>query len=117
MERLTRLMRDVLHKSQRTDKSAQHSSEQNRAYDKGAEESEYLLPALREQHIQVAEIITAGARQLIEVVGTGEGRELNVGEHDSRQPAAEDQQREAEDHDDPPDGFKPGYEAPFPHIL
>lgn len=64
----------------------------------------------------MAEIITSGACQLIEIVRAGEHRELNIGEYRSRQSTAEDQQREAEDHHDPSDGLKSKYKSLFPLI-
>ena len=110
-------MRDVLHKSQRTDKAAQNASEQDGANDKGTDECEDLLPALGEQYVKVTEVIASGARQLIEVVRTGEHRKLDIGEYRSRQPAAEYQQPEAEDHDDPSDRLKAEYKSLFACIF
>ena len=110
-------MRDVLHKSQRTDKTAQNASEQDGTDDEAAEEGEDLLPPLTEQYVKMAEIVATGACQLIEVVRTGEHRKLDIGEHRSRQSAAEYQQPEAEDHDDPSDRLKSEYKSLFACIF
>ena len=113
MQGLPSFMGNVLNKAQRTDKAAQHASEQDRADDEGAEEGEYLLPTLSEQCVQVAEIKTPGIGELIEVIRTGEDRKLNVYKRRSEQTAAEDQQRKAEDHHDPADGLKAEHKALF----
>ena len=102
---LTRFVGDVLNEAQRTDKAAQHSAEEDGADKKGAEEGEDLFPGA-DQHIKVAEHIAARACELVEVIGASEHGKLHVREYGSRQPAAEDQQCEAEDHHEPADAFK-----------
>ncbi len=113
MQGLPCFVRNVLNKAQRTDKTAQHTSEQDRADDEGAEERQYLLPALLKQYVQMAEIKTPGIGELIEVIRAGKDGEVNVREHRSEQATAEDQQCKAEDHHDPADGLKAEHKALF----
>ena len=59
-------------------KAAQHSAQKNSAHNNSSEEREYLLPALRKQHVQIAEIIAARACELVKVIRAGKYGKLDV---------------------------------------
>ena len=71
MRFLSQLMHHILHKAQRTDETAQQSSQEHSTDNKTARKPENLIHGRSGQHIQMAEQVAACACALIQIVGTG----------------------------------------------
>ena len=99
-------MHHILHKAQRTDKSAQQPPEQQCANHKAACEPKDFVQGGFRQYVKMAEQETSGTRSLFQVIRAGQHRKLHLGERHAKDLSAPDQQDKAGDHHKPADHLK-----------